>query len=36
MVANTSHTEFPDTKLLKLFDLIYTTGSVSRAADQMG
>ncbi len=36
MVANTSHTEFPDTNLLKLFDLIYTTGSVSRAADQMG
>ena len=36
MVANTSHREFPDTNLLKLFDLIYTTRSVTRAADQMG
>lgn len=36
MVANHARGEFPDTNLLKLFDLIYTTGSVSRAAEQLG
>jgi DNA-binding transcriptional LysR family regulator len=36
MVTGTSNSEFPDTNLLKLFDLLYATRSVTRAADQMG
>lgn len=36
MIPNAGNKEFPDTHLLKLFDLLYTTRSVTRAADQMG
>lgn len=36
MPGGTSLSEFPDTHLLKLFDLLYTTRSVTRAAEQMG
>jgi len=36
MPAGTGPNEFPDTHLLKLFDLLYTTRSVTRAAEQMG
>lgn len=36
MSAGMSPSEFPDTHLLKLFDLLYTTRSVTRAAEQMG
>ena len=36
MVTDSNNDGFPDANLLRLFDLLYATRSVSRAADQMG
>ena len=34
--ADTNQTSLLDAKLLRLFDLLYTTGSVTRTAEQLG
>ena len=33
---STDDTPLPDLKLLRLFELLYATGSVTRAAEQLG
>ena len=35
-IPHTSETSLLDAKLLRLFDLLYTTGSVTRTAEQLG
>lgn len=36
MLPGSSQSELPDSNLLRLFDLLYTTRSVTRAAEEMG